>query len=115
MFPFCGKVIDMKYFWEQGHQVFGIDCAPEAIKDFYSEQGIEYETKALDDKSTCYSTKDGRMNLINTNFYTFDKYVCLSTIFCLDLLIQCYYALIQSNDEREGRVCLGSRSIRYNH
>ena len=74
MFPFCGKVIDMKYFWEQGHQVYGIDCAPEAIQDFYAEQGIEYDTKTMDDgKSVCYSTKDGRMNLINTNFYTLDK------------------------------------------
>lgn len=73
LFPFCGKVIDMKYFWEQGHNVFGVDCAPEAIKDFYAEQKIEYDSKELGKGTTLFSSKDGRLNLINTNFYTLDK------------------------------------------
>lgn len=73
MFPFCGKVIDMKYFWENGHNVYGIDCAPEAIKDFYAEQKIEYDTKEVTPGTTLYSSKDGRLNLFNSNFYTIDQ------------------------------------------
>lgn len=73
LFPMCGKVIDMKYFWEQGHEVFGADCASEAIQDFFAEQKLTYISKDLDEKSRIYSVPDGRLNILQTNFLTLDR------------------------------------------
>lgn len=73
LFPMCGKVIDMKYFWEQGYEVYGADCAAEAAQDFFKEQQLEYTCEDLDEKSRLYSVADKRLNIVQTNFLTLDK------------------------------------------
>ncbi|XP_015791373.1 thiopurine S-methyltransferase [Tetranychus urticae] len=83
LFPMCGKVIDMKYFWEQGHEVYGADCAPEAVQDFFNEQKLEYTSEKLDERAQIYSVPDKRLNIIQTNFLTLDNPKINKTIDCV--------------------------------
>ena len=38
--PLCGKSLDMVWLAAQGHQVLGVELAPMAVKQFFSEQGL---------------------------------------------------------------------------
>jgi len=71
--PFCGKSVDMKHFYLAGHTVFGIDCCIEAIIGFFQEQELEYDKVPMSNgKDYYYATKDRRLILLHTNFYTLD-------------------------------------------
>ncbi|RWS25518.1 putative thiopurine S-methyltransferase-like protein [Leptotrombidium deliense] len=86
LFPMCGKVVDMNYFWKSGQEVFGVDCAPEAIKDFFEESNIPVPTAKpmdMDGKFMMYSTNDRKLNIINGNFFTLDDPALNGTIDCV--------------------------------
>jgi len=73
LFPFCGKVIDMAHYYKDGHTVFGVECSKDGIMDFFKEQGLEYEEIQMSNgKDFYYATKDKRLIILNTNFYTLD-------------------------------------------
>lgn len=38
--PLCGKSLDMVWLAAQGHQVLGVELAPIAVQQFFSEQGL---------------------------------------------------------------------------
>lgn len=38
--PLCGKSLDMMWLAAQGHQVLGVELAPLAVEQFFSEQGL---------------------------------------------------------------------------
>ncbi|KAI1278099.1 putative thiopurine S-methyltransferase [Halotydeus destructor] len=82
LFPFCGKNVDMKQLWLAGHTVFGVDCASEAINDFFSGHQIPFKSRSLknSDNGRLNSTNDGRLNLIQHNFYTLDSDIVNGTI-----------------------------------
>jgi len=47
--PLCGKSLDMAWLAAQGHQVLGVELAPIAVEQFFSEQGlqpVEHESPA---------------------------------------------------------------------
>lgn len=46
--PLCGKSWDMIWLHEQGHPVLGIDISPLAVKDFFSENGLEAHAVGVD-------------------------------------------------------------------
>lgn len=74
LFPFCGKVIDMKHYYMNGHTVFGVECSKDGIMDFFKEQDLEYEQVPMSNgKDYFYATKDRRLVIFNTNFYTLDE------------------------------------------
>lgn len=39
--PLCGKSLDMRWLHDQGHPVVGVEISPIAVRDFFSEQGIQ--------------------------------------------------------------------------
>lgn len=39
--PLCGKSRDMHWLRERGHEVIGVELSPIAVRDFFSETGIE--------------------------------------------------------------------------
>ena len=45
--PLCGKSLDMLWLAERGYQVTGIEISERAAKDFYIENGLEYELVRL--------------------------------------------------------------------
>ena len=74
LFPFCGKNVDMKAYYDAGHTVFGIDCSIDAIMDFFKEQELEYDKLLMsNEKDYYYATKDRKLRILNTNFYSLDE------------------------------------------
>jgi thiopurine S-methyltransferase len=43
--PLCGKTLDMLWLAEQGHQVLGVELSPLAVEQFFSENGLQPETR----------------------------------------------------------------------
>ena len=84
LFPFCGKAVDMKAYYDEGHTVFGIDCSLEPILDFFKEHALEYDRLAMSNgKDHYYATKDRRLAILNTNFYALDEWVLACKTFVL--------------------------------
>jgi thiopurine S-methyltransferase len=74
LFPLCGKVIDMKYYYDLGHTVYGVECAPEAITDFFTEQKLKYVKKEMPNaRGHVYSSLNGRLKIFNANFLDFTE------------------------------------------
>lgn len=42
--PLCGKSLDMVWLAAQGHRVLGVELAPLAIEQFFSEQNLQPDT-----------------------------------------------------------------------
>ena len=38
--PLCGKSVDLVWLADKGHQVVGIELVPQAVEEFFSEQGL---------------------------------------------------------------------------
>jgi hypothetical protein len=72
----------MRTFWESGHTVFGVDCADEAISDFFVGNGISYQTRPLTGglKGQVHSSPDNRLNVLQHNFLTLDHELINGTI-----------------------------------
>lgn len=63
----------MACYYRDGHTVFGVECSKDGIMDFFNEQDLEYEeVQMTNGKDYYYTTKDRRLTIFNTNFYTLD-------------------------------------------
>ncbi|CAG2201482.1 TPMT [Mytilus edulis] len=72
--PFCGKVVEMKWLWDKGHEVVGVECGEEAIKDFFTENKIDYSIVEVPEvKGKLYKSDDGRIRLYCCDFYLFNS------------------------------------------
>jgi thiopurine S-methyltransferase len=58
--PLCGKSLDMAWLADQGHQVFGVELAPEACEAFFAERGL---TPAVDNKGAFRRYRAGAIEL----------------------------------------------------
>ncbi|KAI1289342.1 Thiopurine S-methyltransferase [Halotydeus destructor] len=65
--PLCGKTVDLKWLYEQGHEVVGVEGITEAIEQFFADTEIEY-TVSGDGKS--YQTLDKRLTILHQDFFT---------------------------------------------
>lgn len=74
LFPFCGKAIDMAYYYRNGHTVIGVECSKEGIVEFFDEQQLEYDRVLMSNGSDYfYATKDRKLIIFNTNFFRLDE------------------------------------------
>ncbi|XP_066959611.1 probable thiopurine S-methyltransferase [Macrobrachium rosenbergii] len=58
--PLCGKTLDLKWFYDGGHTVVGIEGIEMPIVDFFSEHDIPYVVEQFPD-GKLYKSKDGRL------------------------------------------------------
>ncbi|CAD5115320.1 unnamed protein product [Dimorphilus gyrociliatus] len=63
-FPLCGKSMDMKWMYDQGHTIIGVEGFSKAIEEFFKENDLEY-TK----EGSVYSTNDKRLIIHNRDLY----------------------------------------------
>ncbi|KAK3101763.1 hypothetical protein FSP39_006172 [Pinctada imbricata] len=69
-FPFCGKCVDMKWMYDEGHEVIGIEGVELPIIEFFKESQIEYEVLDVQGGTLkVYQSKDGRLKLYYGNYY----------------------------------------------
>ncbi len=47
--PLCGKSLDMLYLSSKGYKVIGVELSPIACRSFFSETGINFTEKILND------------------------------------------------------------------
>ncbi|XP_054167347.1 thiopurine S-methyltransferase-like [Oppia nitens] len=75
LFPLCGKNVDMKWYWETGHKVIGVECADEAIDDFFSVNKISHKSYLSSELEKCkiFETNDKNLKILQTNFLTLDS------------------------------------------
>jgi len=45
--PLCGKTLDMKWMYDNGHTVVGIEGIVKPVLEFFSEQQLEFNIKEL--------------------------------------------------------------------
>ena len=45
--PLCGKSLDMLWLAEQGHQVVGVELSGIAVRAFFEENNLSYETREV--------------------------------------------------------------------
>ena len=43
--PLCGKSLDMVWLAEQGHTISGLELVQQAVKEFYSDNQLQYTTQ----------------------------------------------------------------------
>ncbi|XP_038626680.1 thiopurine S-methyltransferase [Tachyglossus aculeatus] len=46
-FPLCGKAVEMKWFADLGHSVFGVEISELALREFFTEQNLSYTEKPV--------------------------------------------------------------------
>jgi len=73
--PLCGKAVDMKWMYDLGHSVVGIEGVVEPIIQFFTEQKLEYHKEVIG-TSPCYSTEDGRLKIIHSDLFSIDPELC---------------------------------------
>merc|ERR1712071_145075 len=72
--PLCGKAVDMKWMYDSGHSVVGIEGVEEPIIQFFTEQNLEYR-KEMVGNCPCYSTEDGRLKIFQSDLLLIDPEV----------------------------------------
>ncbi|CAL1538010.1 unnamed protein product [Lymnaea stagnalis] len=73
-FPLCGKTLDMKWIYDEGFTVVGVEGVKSAIVQFFAEQNIEYSEEDVELKGEIFKllkSKDGRIRLYWTDILKF--------------------------------------------
>ncbi|KAK3103080.1 hypothetical protein FSP39_016310 [Pinctada imbricata] len=71
--PLCGKSVDMKWLYDQGHEIVGIEGAETAVQQFFDESKISFTTSSIKDGILkLYQSDDGRIRLYVGNYYNID-------------------------------------------
>lgn len=65
--PLCGKSVDMKWLYNNGHTIIGVEGCSKAIETFFTENNLKYERQ-----NNLYSTSDERLKIYNMNLYDCD-------------------------------------------
>ncbi|XP_076031822.1 thiopurine S-methyltransferase-like [Oratosquilla oratoria] len=68
LIPLCGKTIDMKWLYDKGHKVTGIEGVEKPIIEFFTEHGILYKKENLS-WGTLYKSEDGRLKIYQSDLF----------------------------------------------
>ncbi|XP_062582810.1 probable thiopurine S-methyltransferase [Saccostrea cucullata] len=72
--PLCGKTVDIKWLWEMGHTVIGVDLAKKALEEFFKEQNISYTVSNLaEGKGEVFTSEDKRIKLYCCDLFKFNS------------------------------------------
>ncbi|CAN7989162.1 unnamed protein product, partial [Ixodes hexagonus] len=41
--PLCGKALELKWFYEKGHRVVGVEVVEDPVRAFFDENTLPYE------------------------------------------------------------------------
>ena len=70
--PLCGKTIDMKWLYDKGFTVVGVEAVEKAILEFFAEQNLEFDVEEVE-AFTKYSTKDSKLMIFKGNLFDFSE------------------------------------------
>ncbi|XP_041359700.1 probable thiopurine S-methyltransferase isoform X2 [Gigantopelta aegis] len=73
-FPLCGKSVDMKWVYDLGHDVVGVEASKIGITEFFEESSLEYTVEPLTTiTGNCYKSTDGRVQIYECDLFDFNK------------------------------------------
>lgn len=70
--PLCGKSVDLKWLYESGYNVVGVEGTQEAIEEFFRDTGLEHTSGPFGDAGLIYQTPDKRLTILRANFFTLE-------------------------------------------
>ncbi|XP_071502611.1 probable thiopurine S-methyltransferase [Diadema antillarum] len=74
--PLCGKSADMRWLWEQGHFVVGVEISRKAITEFFLDQSIDYSVSDIPTvmNGKLYQSKDLRITIYQCDLFVLNRY-----------------------------------------
>lgn len=71
--PLCGKAMDMKWMFDQGHRIVGVEYDEKVVKELFEESQIEVADVKEMGGLKLYSSADGRFKVYQGDFFLFKK------------------------------------------
>ena len=68
LFPMCGKTVDMKYLYEGGFNVVGVEYSKQPVEEFFSENDIKF-VKNKNGPYETYKSEDGKITIHCGDFF----------------------------------------------
>jgi len=75
LLPLCGKAVDMKWLYDQGCRVCGVEISELPAKAFFEEQNIKYERTVPEtaENFVLYQSEDKKISIYCGDFFQFSK------------------------------------------
>ncbi|EFX78966.1 hypothetical protein DAPPUDRAFT_304984 [Daphnia pulex] len=73
--PLCGKTQDLRWIYDRGHEVVGLDGVEKPILEFFKEQGLAY-TKGNEGGFPFFASDDGRLKIYNCDLFALNPEIC---------------------------------------
>ncbi|KAH9504584.1 hypothetical protein Btru_062353 [Bulinus truncatus] len=73
-FPLCGKTLDMKWMYDQGFTVVGVEGIQSAIVQFFTEQNVDYTEEDVQNNGNSFKvfkSKDNRIIIYWMDLFKF--------------------------------------------
>ncbi|CAG0883940.1 unnamed protein product [Darwinula stevensoni] len=67
--PLCGKAPELKWFYDLGHNVVGVEGAEKGIREFFEENNLLFDVSTDESGIPCYKSKDGRMKIFKSDIF----------------------------------------------
>ncbi|RXG57978.1 Thiopurine S-methyltransferase [Armadillidium vulgare] len=65
--PFCGNAVELKWFYEKGLEVVGVEFVEKPVKKFFTQHNLKYEVREIQGE-TIYETLDKRLKIYVSDF-----------------------------------------------
>ncbi|XP_078318829.1 putative thiopurine S-methyltransferase isoform X2 [Crassostrea virginica] len=73
--PLCGKTVDIKWLWEKGHTVIGVEVARKALEEFFKEHSINYTVSPFPNgEGEVFTSEDKRILLYCCDLFKFSSF-----------------------------------------
>ncbi|XP_046635657.1 probable thiopurine S-methyltransferase [Daphnia pulicaria] len=75
--PLCGKTQDLRWIYDQGHEVVGLDGVEKPIFEIFKEQGTQGTTlKGNEGGLPFYASDDGHLKIYHCDLFALDPEIC---------------------------------------
>ena len=71
--PLCGRNLDVKWFYDQGFTVVGVDFVEKPIRKFFGEHSIPVNVQELESGYKVFTSSDKRLSLIVGDLFGVDE------------------------------------------
>ncbi|XP_077533199.1 thiopurine S-methyltransferase-like [Haemaphysalis longicornis] len=72
--PLCGKANELKWFYDLGHRVVGVEFIEDCAREFFSDNGLEFkETICPVTNCPVFQNADGRLRIFTCSIFDFKR------------------------------------------
>ena len=70
--PLCGKTLDMRWLYDKGFTVIGVEAVEKAVLEFFEEQKLEYKVEKVG-AFDVYTSKNEKIKIFQGNLFDFSE------------------------------------------